>query len=785
MNALPRFGRAEIIRAFKLLVRPGGITEVRALDAVMRGGRSYPATLSGYFDCPEKLADAVEKIVSARGIYIIPNAVDPALLNRAFNRIKVVGKTDPLTTDTGITRRRWLLVDLDAVRPTGISSTDAEHAAARQRAERVREHLRSKGWPEPILADSGNGWHLLYCIDLLPNDDGLVERCLAALSHQFSDKTVKVDTSVGNPARIWKLYGTLACKGDATPDRPHRMSRMMDVPEPLSVVTDAQLVELAGLAPKGDVRAPVPIAPRAGSLNLAAWLAAHIPDAGDPKPWQGNGLIWNLPACPFSTAHIDGAFVGQLPSGAITAGCHHDSCKGWGWKKLRAKLERGGGTLETGRNCGTLRDSGQTPNGNWRPSLSVQNLAGVKAEPVIWVWEGRIPAGMITVIAGDPGGGKSTFAVYVAACVSTGRPWIDNRDGPERVPGRVLILTAEDDTARTLVPRLILAGADMSLVDVLHGVALREGRPLDQFSLDRDLDLLRQKILEQKYELIIIDPITAYLGDKASESHNTSVMRGLMGQLKALCEETGVAVLVVSHLNKTSSSNNATYRVTGSLALPAAARAVYLLAKDPDDDDRRLLVIAKINVGPEPLGLGFRIGGDPPTLQFEDEPVKLTAREILSRENEKDTPDPAAEEAAEWLRQRLKGGPADPKALHDEAKKVKITAGALQKGSKLVGIIKGPAGFGMGWLWRLPNPSPATPVAPVCPSVPQTPPVFNVPPPPPADTAADVPPPPDSCRACLGSSWWRYKDKRDWTCGRCHRPSGPDEPVWFTAEDSL
>ncbi len=340
-----RFIRAEIIRTFNLLIAAGGVTELRALDAVMRGGKPYPATISGYFDCPEKLANAVETIVSAKGIYIIPNALDPALLTRAVNRMRVVNKGDPLTTDDGIVRRRWLKLDFDAVRPTGISSTDAQHDAARQRAARVREYLRAKGWPEPILADSGNGWHLLYRIDLIPGDEGLVERCLAALSHQFSDEAVKVDTAVGNPARIWKLYGTLACKGDATAERPHRMARLVDVPEPVAIVAPELLDALATEAPatrpasnKAGKKENSKGGKSKGKFDLVAWLATHIPDAGEPKPWKDGGLIWSLPTCPFSTAHTDGAYVAQLPSGAISAGCHHESCT-WGWHDLRERCD--------------------------------------------------------------------------------------------------------------------------------------------------------------------------------------------------------------------------------------------------------------------------------------------------------------------------------------------------------------------------------------------------------------------------------------------------------------
>ena len=100
-------------------------------------------------------------------------------------------------------------------------------------AEAVREHLHSLGWAEPVVADSGNGFHLLYRVDLA-NDDrarDLVKRLLHTLGGRFSNEHVKLDENVFNAARIWKLYGTVACKGDSTPERPHRVARLIGVPD--------------------------------------------------------------------------------------------------------------------------------------------------------------------------------------------------------------------------------------------------------------------------------------------------------------------------------------------------------------------------------------------------------------------------------------------------------------------------------------------------------------------------------------------------------------------------
>ena len=151
--------------------------------------------------------------------------MEPALLARAENRIK--RPLHQTTSDRDILRRRWLPVDFDAVRPAGVSATEEEKATALWRAREVRDHLQEAGWPEPVVGDSGNGAHLLYPVDL-PNDAEsleLVRGVLEALSFRFSDGQVSVDTTTANAARIWKLYGTTARKGDSTEDRPHRVFR--------------------------------------------------------------------------------------------------------------------------------------------------------------------------------------------------------------------------------------------------------------------------------------------------------------------------------------------------------------------------------------------------------------------------------------------------------------------------------------------------------------------------------------------------------------------------------
>lgn len=198
----------------------------------MRVPKTRHGTVSGYFDDPEKLDSAIceaDAKYRAGGVYVVLNEINPALLGRAYNRLKEYA--EHTTADAQIIRRRWLPVDLDPVRPSGVSSSDQEHDLAIERARAIADDMQAE-WGCPIIGDSGNGAHLVYPIDL-PNDPNAlatVAGVLAELDRRYSDDKVKVDLTSSNAARIWKAYGTVARKGDSIPNRPHRLSRILEVP---------------------------------------------------------------------------------------------------------------------------------------------------------------------------------------------------------------------------------------------------------------------------------------------------------------------------------------------------------------------------------------------------------------------------------------------------------------------------------------------------------------------------------------------------------------------------
>ena len=149
-----------VIDTLTLLMEPAQVVELRALDVSTPDYRR-PHTVSGYFDDMAKLADAALKLRQAKGLYVTLNPVNPALLARAANRVRDV-REEESTPDTYVLRRRWLPIDCDPVRPSGIAATGDEHQAGLSRAREISATLRAVGWPDPIDGDGGNSGHLLY-----------------------------------------------------------------------------------------------------------------------------------------------------------------------------------------------------------------------------------------------------------------------------------------------------------------------------------------------------------------------------------------------------------------------------------------------------------------------------------------------------------------------------------------------------------------------------------------------------------------------------------------------
>lgn len=215
---------------YDFLKKPGDVTELRILGV---SGNSpawsgyAKSTVTGLFDNHTDLCKALVAInkVTYTGVYFTPQVINHCLIGRAFNRLVAAKAT---TSDPDVLSYRFLLIDLDPVRPAGISSSDSELAAALQLRDEIAGEIASVyKLPEPIRAVSGNGGHLLYPLPDLPavKYAPVIKKILEEISERYSTGQVLIDTKVFNPARIWKAYGTVARKGDDVPPGPHRDAR--------------------------------------------------------------------------------------------------------------------------------------------------------------------------------------------------------------------------------------------------------------------------------------------------------------------------------------------------------------------------------------------------------------------------------------------------------------------------------------------------------------------------------------------------------------------------------
>ncbi len=258
-NVADEVERSDILTAVHLLTDlEAGCVEMRVID--------HDGNITrGFYDDLNQLADDAALIDAgkvAKGIYITANPVKREMLLRSRNQVS----TGEATKDLDIVARRWLLFDIDAVRPKDTSATDEQHDQALNRMAEVRAFICELGWGDPVSGDSGNGGHLLYRVNL-PNDAAslaLIKSVLGVIASHFSDKHVKVDLTVCNAGRIWKLYGTTARKGEATDERPHRQARLLTVPDELRVTTEEQLRAL--LPPE-----PEPVKHQHDPASAGAW----------------------------------------------------------------------------------------------------------------------------------------------------------------------------------------------------------------------------------------------------------------------------------------------------------------------------------------------------------------------------------------------------------------------------------------------------------------------------------------------------------------------------------
>jgi putative DNA primase/helicase len=352
--------------------------------------------------------------------------------------------------------------------------------------------------------------------------------------------------------------------------------------------------------------------------------------------------------------------------------------------------------------------------------LVSRRASEVAPRDIEFLWDGRLARGKHTCVGGEPGGGKSQLSFAVAAAITTGGIWpCDEGCAPV---ADVIILNAEDAQEDTIIPRLMAASADLRRVHLVN--AVREGgRRNRAFSLLTDLDLLEKKIDEINKSgnvlLVIIDPISAYLGK--TDSHKNSEVRGVLEPVSEMAARKGVAVLSITHFSKSGAGagTKALHRFVGSIAFVGAPRAAFAVVEDPQNEGRMFFLHAKNNMGKRPQGLAFRMeqrlldGLSRPVsfITWESEPVTITANQALGSNDHCETT--ATDDAVEFLRVVLAESALKVIEVEAEARAACLLGAGqsisqskpFRAARKILGIkpYQAKGERASGWVWSLPE----------------------------------------------------------------------------------
>ncbi len=315
--------REQSIRATFDIFKPDGVIEVRSMDGY---------TFSGYFRDREKLISELARH-DDKTWYFVMNEINEGCYSREQNERILSKKGLKTTGDNEITAIKWILIDADPERPTGVSSTDAEKAKAKETIKRVYKYLRQEGFSDPVVCDSGNGYHLLYSVDMMVEDAEYTKKFLQAIDMLFSDADVKIDTAVFNPSRITKVYGTIARKGANTMERPHRASGFVYIPEEIRTNSIHLLKKVIKIIP--EPQKPVYRNDRVETFDIDKFIADNGIQVSRETVSGGIRKIV-LEECPFDPSHkAPDSAIFVMQNGAIAFKCFHNSCSDKRWRDVR------------------------------------------------------------------------------------------------------------------------------------------------------------------------------------------------------------------------------------------------------------------------------------------------------------------------------------------------------------------------------------------------------------------------------------------------------------------
>lgn len=331
--------------------------------------------------------------------------------------------------------------------------------------------------------------------------------------------------------------------------------------------------------------------------------------------------------------------------------------------------------------------------------LRYVTLADVEPEPITWLWHHRIARGKIVIFEGDPGLGKSTVTCDLAARISRGWSLPDDPT-PPAAPAHVLIVSAEDGIADTIVKRVAAAGADMTRVHVVTEVIGDEGPRTVE--IPDDVPHFEELVNNLGVVLVIIDPLFAYVAGSI-DTFRDHHMRRALHPFKEMAERTGASVVALRHLNK-AGGGKAMYRGGGSIAIGGAARSVLMAGVHPEDDTTNVIAVTKTNLGPKPKAMTYKLVGD---LEHDcariewGDPVDIDADVLAAGPDVEDRS--ALDEACELLEDLLADGATSAKEVRAQlVRGAGVSEATLRRAKGKLKVVAIKSNFAGGWLWTLP-----------------------------------------------------------------------------------
>lgn len=547
------------------------LTEARIL--AKSGKQTYES--SGYFKDVDSFLAAIKCYQKpGQGIYSPINEIDEYCYSLAQHD-KILDKVEKSTADKDITGRKFFFVDLDPIRPTGVNSTDEELGYAKEKLREVGVFLRDLGFESPIVAMSGNGYHLYYRIHLLNNDENtlLVKNCLEVLDMMFSDDRVKIDLANSNASRIAKVIGTKSPKGADTEERPQRLSHFVQVPQIIKATETPYLKKLAALLPVPEEPPKANNLKQAefrGSFNLDEFLDKYHIEVHHKSNFSA-GVKYVLKECPFNPEHKSpDSAIFVMNTGAIGFRCLHNSCSQYTWKDVRLKYEPDAYDRKDYESYQqkqyrslpkpppTIVPESPIKGKKWKeigdieyidPSTFVHIKTGINK---VDDKTGGMMLGDVTIVSGYPGSGKSSLLNYIVlnavndgykAAIWSGelqdfrfQSWLD-----QAAAGKNFVKFGK---GRYFAPEATAKKINDWLRGKVYLYNNEYGNKFSQLLAD-----IKEIVTEKGTQLIVLDNLTAlsldlYDGEKVEKQS------AFINELRTFAQQANIHIVLVAHPRK-------------------------------------------------------------------------------------------------------------------------------------------------------------------------------------------------------------------------------------------